>query len=421
MGFGSKLKSKNSETAAQVANAARPITQAGYNADNISGITPVAPMTTGDLNEVLELRTEACTAINNIAKLEHLRKPDVPIHDDPSRTEVNALVVDKMWRIVCINKLHMFYTQESLQACINRACMHDYRLLMREWNIPTIDMTCDIAVLGLYDIAFIGDDSGSMSKSEEAEDGMTRWELLKILVRTLSFWATLMDDDGVVVRMFNTNVGDEGNCVTSQSSVEALFASISDPSITRYMTPMGGRINSMLETIIYPMMDANDLPKPVLMLTITDGKASDENEVFDAISNCHDRASRSAYGEHAVSFGFCQVGTDDEAADWLDMLDKHAKIGHLVDCTSNYQMEGAECLQNFGIELSPAAYLIKALIGAVDPTYDEMDGKDDVPQITSTSTTRTSTVRVTPSTPPSSAALPSYSDATRTRRRRRRH
>jgi hypothetical protein len=418
MGFGSKLKRKNTETAAQVANAAQPITRAGYNTDNISGVTPVTAMTTGDLNEVLELRAEACTAIKNVTNFGHLQKPNVPLHDDSSRTEVNALVVDKMWRIVCINKLHAFYTQRSLQACIDRACMHDYRLLMREWNIPTIDMACDIAVLGLYDIAFIGDDSGSMAKTEVAEDGMTRWELLKILVRTLSFWATLMDDDGVVVRMFNTDVGDNGNCVASQSDVETLFASITDPGITRYTTPMGAKIHEILANIVYPMMDAKDLPKPVLMLTITDGKASDENEVFDSISRCHDRAVRSTYGEHAVSFGFCQVGTDAEAADWLDMLDKHRKIGHLVDCTSNYPMESAECLQNYGVDLSPAAYLVKALIGAVDPTYDEMDGADDAPQITTTTST-TSTTRAGPSAPSAYDTLPSYSSATGTKRRRR--
>lgn len=400
MGFGSKLKSKNTETAAQIANAARPIAMAGYNADNISGVTPVAPLTTGGLNEVLELRAEACTSVNNATTLGHLKKPDIPRHNDASRAEVNALVVDKMWRIVCVNKLQAFYTQESLQACINRACMHDYRLLMREWNIPTIDMACDIAVLGLFDIAFIGDDSGSMARTETAEDGMTRWELLKILVRTLSFWATLMDDDGVVVRLFNNDVGDMGNCVASQSDVEALFASVPDPSITRYTTPMGARIDEILQDIVYPMMDANDLPKPVLMLVITDGKADDEDRVFDAINGCRSKAKRSNYGAHAVSFGFCQVGTDSEAQDWLDMIDKHRKIGHLVDCTSNYQMESAECLQNYGVELSPAAYLVKALIGAVDPTYDEMDGKDDAQASSSTSTANASDV------------LPSYSAAT---------
>jgi hypothetical protein len=404
MGLGSKLRKRNRATATTLAGATNSVTNAGYNASNIPSLAPSAPMNEDDRYEVNELRQEAQAEIRNATTCgsgaNALRKPDVPHNADADRLMINGLVVDKMWRIVCLKGLHAFFSQSQLQETVTRACLHDYRILMRDWNIATIDMACDLAVLGLFDIIFLGDDSGSMAKTEDSEDGMTRWELLRIVVKTLGFWATLMDPDGVVVRMFNNDLTGKGDGVASQQDVEDLFRGVPDPSITGYTTPMGESIASVMRDIVYPLMSDQGLQRPVLLLTITDGRpgphSGAEAAVVSAISDCHDRAARSIYGEHAVSFGFSQVGSSKSAQGWLDEIDKDRKVGKLVDCTSNYQMEKAECFAKYGIELSPSSYLIKAMIGAVDPTYDAMDGEDQGASASGVTTTSTTSYSAPP-------------------------
>ena len=390
MGLGSKLRKRNKATAQALSGASAPVNQAGYNASNIPDLSPMNRMNEDDKYEVNELRAEATNDVGGRTSIGSLRKPDVPHNDDADRLMINGLVVDKMWRIVCINRLENFFTQTSLQDAINRACMHDYRILMRDWNIATIDMACDLAVLGLYDIIFLGDDSGSMAISEADEDDMTRWAVLKILIKTLGFWATLMDADGVLVRMFNNDVGMAGNGVATQDQVEDLFHSVGDPGVTRYRTPMGKAMARILDEAVYDSLSVGDLQRPILLLTITDGCPDSEDDVINTILDCHSRAESSRYGAHAVSFGFCQVGTDSDAQEWLNKIDKDRRVGKLIDCTSNYQMEKKECLQLYGLDLSPSSYLIKGMIGAVDPTYDAMDGEDAGASASTSTSTRAS-------------------------------
>jgi hypothetical protein len=59
-----------------------------------------------------------------------LVKPNVP---DGINYEINKLVVEKLWRIICIKELHAFYTQEKLQTLVNRVCKHNYQILMKSW------------------------------------------------------------------------------------------------------------------------------------------------------------------------------------------------------------------------------------------------------------------------------------------------
>ena len=55
-------------------------------------------------------------------------------------------------------------------------------------------------------------------------------------------------------------------------------------------------------------------------------------------------------------------------------IDEDRTIGHLIDCTSEYNMEKRECKRKYpGIHFTPSTWLVKLLIGPIDPSYDQAD------------------------------------------------
>lgn len=367
MGLGSKLGAKNLETEKILDQSGTNIVQYGYNTNSLN--FPTMPgMTTSEKQQLDNLRTDIRTQTPVTHYPSGLIKPTIPLDSDPDRTSINELVVEKMWRIVMVNGLQGFFTQARLQQLVNRACSHDYRLLQKQWGIATIDMTTDLAVMGLYDIIIFGDDSGSMATEEPSEDYMTRHALMKEVVKTLSFWATLMDEDGVVIRFFNSEK--EGNGISNASEVENLFRMVKPAG----STPMGRMLRyKIFDKIIYPALTNNSLDRPVLIITVTDGKPDSEQDVVNEIINMKNRIKGTKYGEHGVAFSFAQIGKDTSATVWLASIDTHPVVGNMIDCTSEYSIEKKECEKKYGVEFTEATWLVKLMIGAIDPEYDAAD------------------------------------------------
>jgi hypothetical protein len=368
MGLGKKLGQFNQTTEQQLQFASAPVAEAGFNSDNIPHLQPSA-MSNLEVQQVRQLTAEAAmdSQISNQNIQTNLRKPDVPIGQAYPNKDVSKLVVEKMWRIISLRRLHNFYTQEKLQTLVNRACKHDYKILMSAWNLPTIDMAVDLAVLGLYDIVILGDDSGSMATTEPTEDNMSRWEILKNVMQTIGFWAILMDADGIVIRFLNSEV--EANGVSTMQEINQIFSSVRP----RGGTPIGEKITQkVFNAIAEPLGRRNELERPILLITLTDGIPDSEQAVMNGIKSCKNFFSSTKYGEFAMAFSFAQIGTDKNATEFLGRLDKDAIIGKLIDCTSEYSIEKKECGPGF----SEAVWVVKSMIGAVDPSYDEADEKN---------------------------------------------
>jgi hypothetical protein len=192
--------------------------------------------------------------------------------------------------------------------------------------------------------------------------------LMKEVVKTISFWATLLDGDGICVRFFNSNV--QGNGISNQGDVEALFRTVRASG----GTPMGeSMLGKIIDPIVRPFLADGSLQRPVLIITVTDGVPDNRAAVVDAIKAIRTMAVRSRFGEHAVAFSFAQVGCDSGATRWLGEIDTNPEVGHLIDCTSEFSMEKRECEAKYGCEFTEAAWLVKLMIGAVDPTYDTAD------------------------------------------------
>lgn len=58
----------------------------------------------------------------------------------------------------------------------------------------------------------------------------------------------------------------------------------------------------------------------------------------------------------------------------LAKLDNDPCVGSMVDCTSNYENESAEMARaNPPVELTPDLWIMKLILGAIDPSYDTQD------------------------------------------------
>jgi len=228
-----------------------------------------------------------------------------------------------------------------------------------------MELAFDLATLALYDIVIYADDSTSMQYAE----GGTRITDLKAILARVSEVATLFDDDGITIRWMNANL--EGNNVRDSASA----SSIVDKIKFNGMTPLG---TSMDAKIIKPLfvgpVQRKNLPKPILVITITDGEPTGEKEgkIVQVIKDAKAVATNSPYGPGSIAFEFAQVGKDPAAQAFLARLDKHPEVGKMIDATSYYELE-AEEYKRKGINLTPDVWLVKLMVGAVDPTFDEQD------------------------------------------------
>ena len=385
MGLTKQLQKENTGEAQILNSATLPIADGGYNSQNIPALASqqVAPLNSQELQHIRTVTQNAYNESNYLqslpgANINNLQKPVVPI--DGLNPEISALVVERMWRIVCVRNLYNFYTDSSLQTLVNRACKHDWRLIQARFGVPTIEETVDMAVMGLYDIVFLIDDSGSMDISELSDDNLKRMQTARQIVSKIAFIATMTDPDGVVVRAYNDPK--EGNGLSTVQQVDAYF----DGLIPNNGTPSGSSLRQkIIDPIVKPLLLNNELHRPILIINVTDGVPTvtpgiDEcKELENVLLETKQMFKNSKYGEFGISFSFVQVGTDEKATEFLGYLDEHPIIGNFVDCTSSYLIEKKECEEKYkktghrNKQFTIPEYMIKLMIGSIDPVYDAKD------------------------------------------------
>lgn len=277
---------------------------------------------------------------------------------------VSSQAIAKVHSIIQINGLQAFYPPQQLQILERRLSGIDFRALARKWSM-NLELAIDLASLALYDIVIYADDSTSMKYA----DGGERIDDLKLILERVADVSTLFDDDGISIRAINSkNVGDG---ITTAAAAAAYVANLRFSG----MTPLGTEMEKkILEPMVYAPIKHGNLPKPVLVVTITDGEPTNEptQKIFSVIKNVKKVTSRSRYGPKAVAFSFAQVGKDMEAQEFLGRLDTDRDVGAMVDCTSYFELE-AEEYKRKGVILTPEIWMVKMLVGAVDPSYDEQD------------------------------------------------
>ncbi|EME47508.1 hypothetical protein DOTSEDRAFT_69451 [Dothistroma septosporum NZE10] len=245
--------------------------------------------------------------------------------------------------------------------------------LCQAWRIQK-EIANDIVRLALYDVIIYIDDSGSMSFEENGE----RIKDLQLILQRGVFAATLFDDDGIDLRFMNEDFPPhEVSGIRSEQQVEQLL------SRKRYkgLTPFGTELRKKVIDPILVQKLNGQMRKPLLILSITDGQPAGENQntLVETVQYAVQAAQRSRYGTGAVAFQFAQVGNDQKATEFLAKLDNDPMVGRMVDCTSNYENESAEMARaQPPVDLTPDLWMIKLILGAIDPSYDTKDEKTNM-------------------------------------------
>ncbi|KAI9002540.1 hypothetical protein DFJ74DRAFT_760337 [Hyaloraphidium curvatum] len=283
-------------------------------------------------------------------------------------------IISNLRRIVTEQKLQAFYDENRLQrvaADLAQRIGYNANRIQTgglhpgfRGEIDELDEVAAFSILGLYDIVLFVDDSGSI-EAAEAQDGR-KTDMVNILEMVCAL-VCLYDDDGISVRPFSNKV--EMDNVKTASDVMAFFKKLS----FNFSTPMGEKLESrVLKPMVVKPAQNGKLPKPVLVITITDGIPDSETDVFNAIKRAKADLAKTRYGAGAVAFQFAQVGGDRGAQDFLSRLDNDSAVGAMIDCTSQYEMEQEEWASK-GRELGPGMYMLKLLTGAIDPAMDGLD------------------------------------------------
>ncbi len=306
------------------------------------------------------------------------------------------------------------------------------RAVGQKWNMP-MELAFDLCTLALYDVAIYADDSTSMKYAEGTfattskcqvisnrlsyhtvmhyhqvtqfikhtiKDGLSchhtitmsvlmfcydysaerlvsmtftvggeRIKDLKAILSRVAEVATLFDDDGLTVRFMNSSIG--GNNIKSSAEASALVDRVKFEG----MTPLGTNLDAKIIRPLFTVpLSKKALPKPILVICITDGEPTGEpvDKVVTVIKEAKNLATSSGYGPGSIAFEFAQVGKDQAAQAFLARLDKHPAIGKMIDATSYYELEQEEYKRK-GVNLTPDVWLVKLMVGAIDPSFDEQD------------------------------------------------
>jgi hypothetical protein len=440
-------------------NKQAPLSQEGLNASNLGGfilsVDPTQPgITPQERDRRLEEQQRRLTQTNTslietqrntqqtfiqqqqhgrvetyglvMPSVEYVPKPDNELTSLDNNLAL--LVITKIWDCIVYNKLYYFYTiqtddekagkceqktpQQRLQDVANRASMHDYQILMELYKIPTVDQATDIAVLALFDIIELIDDSMSMKftgykdfvgnpnrtdfDAEEIDTATgidhntkSRWQLAEQLVRLTSYTLTMFDDDGISVRFLNKDhrllpkVGKVSMCdnVTIPENITKLFQTFEPCG----GTSIGASIKKIYEELVQGKLQSGTLTKPVLLLTYTDGESVDQ--ITPVIRDIRHAFRNTKYGSRGMLFSFNQVGRDAAARKMLGNLDNDEVVGDpdagagpITDCTSAYKDEKdeydrtqAKLLPESRIPYTPAFHTIKGMVGPAIEKYDKSD------------------------------------------------
>ncbi|PPQ92155.1 hypothetical protein CVT25_008780 [Psilocybe cyanescens] len=185
--------------------------------------------------------------------------------------------------------------------------------------------------LSLYEPYIYCDDSGSMRYEN-------RYDYQVELVKRIARIATkIVPDDmvGVKLRFINNPFASE----VSAQDIENEMKNIKPSGQTNIGTNLRKKI---LEPFVYqkiakPLVAGEEFPfrRPILVCIITDGTPEPEgrNTLRDVIIECKKKLEEKKYDPTAVMFVISQIGTSQQAADFIDGLRKEDDIRDVIYCT----------------------------------------------------------------------------------------
>lgn len=205
--------------------------------------------------------------------------------------------------------------------------------------------------LRTFDTIFLIDDSGSMAGS--------RWREAADALATVTPVCTSHDADGIDLYFFNHPTA--YNEVRDAASVREIFESVRPGG----GTPTGQRLRALLTPYLRRYETDPDATKPINVICITDGDASDDVESPLVEAACKlDRLDAPSW---QVGVQFFQIGNDPEATELLKYLDDELATstgGSSRDMVDTVPFRGAEGTRLIGDGV------LKVVLGSVNRRLD---------------------------------------------------
>ncbi|KAL0639094.1 hypothetical protein Q9L58_001777 [Maublancomyces gigas] len=227
------------------------------------------------------------------------------------------------------------------------------------------EMANQFAILALYDLAILIDDSDSMVYDQKG----ARIKTLQKILNAIADIYNLAREQGILtVRFLNATKGKKN--VTAKT-VKTVIKGHDYGGVTRIGTELKKKI---LDKFVLGV----DMKKPLLIMVITDGAAEGEstNLLESVIKNCIYELSKeggTAKGPNSVAFQFSRVGDDDGAMELLKKLDDDKEVGIYVDC-----LPMTNRLEDLGEKPERKWVLMsKLLLGAISDYWDGADEEID--------------------------------------------
>ncbi|PUU80831.1 hypothetical protein B9Z19DRAFT_1106808 [Tuber borchii] len=213
----------------------------------------------------------------------------------------------------------------------------------------------DLAVLTLYDVAILIDDSDSMIYEER---GARKNTLIQFVDHITEICSMANESGLLAMRFMNGRRGKKNWTGKSQEYLN----NHSYGGLTRIGTALKEKILDL-----FAIGNPNQR-KPLLVLIITDGAVEGERpgHLKKVIRDCVNEREGAGKGFDAVKFQFSRIGNDPGAAKLLEDLGEDRDIGEYVDVLPvEFYLER---------QLEDKWFILpKILLGAILPNWDRLD------------------------------------------------
>jgi hypothetical protein len=214
-----------------------------------------------------------------------------------------------------------------------------------------------------YEIVIIADDSGSMSSPIKPTGAFsapkTRWDELKQTIRYIAEIACLMDNSGVDLYFLNRDP-------IYNLKHPALVLNNVFTVLPMGFTPLGETFDRVIREK-RDFLSNKEIKKDLLVIMITDGQPTDNRgnvDIRGLYTRLHNRDSRKI----KVSIVAC---TDDNTT--MGYLNKWDHEINGLDVVDDFNTEKEQVIKQRGETFSFGDYVVKLMIGAIDPEIDRMD------------------------------------------------
>ncbi|KAI1427477.1 hypothetical protein F5Y12DRAFT_736840 [Xylaria sp. FL1777] len=290
---------------------------------------------------------------------------------------------------------------DPVQKAPNRA-LSIYSRLRGPRSTPTSELD-KFRFLAEFDTVFLIDDSSSMTWNDQGDSRLrrgelSRWEQTRNVIEQIVPICMQYDQDGVDIyflndpyhmHMFNDPHQDEPcwskAAITDEGKASHAYIGVGDANDVRTVfdsrqpmlnTPTGRRLGEIIETYVncYEAREARGQrpPKPLNLIVITDGEASDKDTLRDNLIKQAERLDALSAPYHQLGVQFFQVGKDEWAARHLRELDdglgkyrRGKELRDIVDCVTHEQLSGES-----GRSQLTADVILKIVLGAVNKRLD---------------------------------------------------